>query len=178
MSLMMDLLWYSLSSDLCWRTCGKSATNLKGTIYASSGISLLLKKKNTFFFPCLLDYFTTSLLDKKINKQREIPDTLSSVCSEQLEGGAGEVSLSNCPTHCSLEWWVTKALFKYAQSSNFLPFKRKKTKEGSYQTTNWCIRCLQLMHSLYGAVISMCSSNLQRWMTVSRYTPTSFVLVF
>ena len=102
MSLMMDPLWYSLSSDLCCRT-GKSATNLKGTIYASSGISLLLKKKY-FFFPCLLDYFTTSLLDKKINEQREIPDTLSSVCSEQLDGGAGEVSLSNCPTHCSLEW--------------------------------------------------------------------------
>lgn len=46
-------------------------------------------------FPCLLDYFSTSLFDEKSNEQREISDTVSSVRSEQLEGGTGEVSFSS-----------------------------------------------------------------------------------
>lgn len=75
---MLEILW-------------ESATKFrKETVYVCSDIFLLVKKKPCF--PCLLDYFSTSLFDKKSNKQREISDTVSSVCSEQLEGGTGEVS--------------------------------------------------------------------------------------
>ena len=84
------------------------------------------------YFLCLLDYFSTSLFNKKINEQREIPDTLSSVCSEQLEGGTGEVSFNSCPAHHILAQQVTKILFKCAECNSFLPFKRKKSKKGSY----------------------------------------------
>jgi len=69
----------------------------KDTVYVGSGYWVepfpCYKKK---YFPCFLDYFSTSLFDKKINKQTEISDTLSSVRAEQLEGGTGEVSFNSC----------------------------------------------------------------------------------
>lgn len=93
---------------------------------------LVIKKKN-YYFPCFPDYFSTSLFDKKNKEQREISDTLSSVHSEQLEGGIGEVSFNNCVAHDILAQQVTKILFKCAPSNSFLPFKRKKkNKKGSY----------------------------------------------
>lgn len=54
-----------------------------------------LVSKKKMCFPCLLDYFSTSLFDEKSNEQREISDTVSSVRSEQLEGRTGEVSFSS-----------------------------------------------------------------------------------
>lgn len=92
MALMLGLVWYYLSSLLV--TLQELATKFKEeTVYACSDIFLLVKKK--MCFPCLLDYFSTSLFDEKSNERREISDTVSSVRSEQLEGGTGEVSFSS-----------------------------------------------------------------------------------
>lgn len=133
---------------------------------------LIIKK----YFSRLLDYFSTSLFDNKNNEQREISDTLSSVRSEQLEGGTGEVSFNSCPAHHILAWQATKILFKWAQSNSFLPFKMKKSKKGSYQNTKSIQRHLELMCSLYNAVVYMNSSNFQYCLTFSRYAPTSSLL--
>lgn len=43
---------------------------------------------------CVLDYCSACLFDWKV-KQKAISDSLSSIRVEQLEGGAGEVSLSD-----------------------------------------------------------------------------------
>ncbi|OXB68897.1 hypothetical protein ASZ78_005334 [Callipepla squamata] len=74
---------------------------------------------------CQVYYFFTSLFDKKINERKEISGTLSSVCSEQLEGGAGEVSLDNCPTRYSLGWRIKCCLFpddRFAPGLSFVTY--------------------------------------------------------